>query len=62
ADHANVTAVELYDEQTDPQENTNIANLPENKALVEKLTAQWQAGWQGVASQLHNSQTSHEKQ
>lgn len=55
ADHANVTAVELYDEQTDPQENTNIANLPENKALVEKLTAQWQAGWQGVASKLHNS-------
>jgi arylsulfatase A-like enzyme len=49
ADHTKVTAVDLYDHQTDPQENTNIANLPENKVLVEKLTAQWLAGWQGAA-------------
>jgi iduronate 2-sulfatase len=46
ADHARVDAVELYDHQTDPQENTNIANDPANKALVETLTAQWLAGWQ----------------
>jgi arylsulfatase A-like enzyme len=47
-DHAKVDAVELYDHQTDPQENTNIANDPANKALVEKLTQQWLAGWQGA--------------
>ncbi len=40
-----VDAVELYDRQVDPQENTNIANDPANKALVQKLTAQWRAGW-----------------
>ncbi len=40
--------VELYDHQSDPQENTNIANDPANKALVEKLTAQWLAGWKGA--------------
>jgi len=28
---------ELYHHQTDPQENTNIANLPENKSLVASL-------------------------
>lgn len=48
ADHSQVTAVELYDHQTDPQENTNIASAPENKALVETLTKQWLAGWQGA--------------
>jgi len=29
-DHTKVNAIELYDQQTDPQENTNIANLPDN--------------------------------
>jgi iduronate 2-sulfatase len=48
SDHAKVDAVELYDHQMDPQENTNVANNPANKALVEKLTAQWQAGWRGA--------------
>lgn len=47
-DHSKLDAVELYDHRTDPQENTNIANNPENKALVEKLTQQWLAGWQGA--------------
>lgn len=47
-DHTKVTAVELYDHQTDPQENQNIAGDPTNKALVETLTAQWQAGWKGA--------------
>ena len=50
ADHTKVDAVELYDHQTDPQENTNIAHDPGNQALVEKLTAQWLAGWQGAVS------------
>ena len=48
ADHTKVDAVELYDHQTDPQENTNIAKDPANRALVEKLTAQWLAGWKGA--------------
>ena len=47
-DHSKVDAIELYDHQTDPQENTNIANLPANAALVEQLTAQWRKGWQGA--------------
>ncbi len=49
-DHTIVNATELYDHQTDPQENTNIAHDPANKALVEKLTAQWQAGWKGAVT------------
>jgi arylsulfatase A-like enzyme len=47
-DHSKVVAVELYDHQTDPQENTNIANDPKNAALVAKLTAQWEQGWRGA--------------
>lgn len=47
-DQSKVDAVELYDHQTDPQENINIADDPANKALVEKLTAQWQAGWKAA--------------
>jgi len=43
-----VDAVELYDHQTDPQENTNIAGDPANKELVAKLTAQWRAGWKAA--------------
>ena len=34
---------ELYDHQTDPQENQNIAGRPENAALLESLTAELQA-------------------
>jgi iduronate 2-sulfatase len=47
-DHTRVDAIELYDHQTDPQENTNIARLPANAALVERLMAQWRRGWQGA--------------
>lgn len=47
-DHSKVEAVELYDHQTDPGENTNIANDPANKALVEKVTVQSLAGWKGA--------------
>ena len=47
-DHSKVDAIELYDEQTDPQENVNIANDPKNAALVAKLTNQWTKGWQGA--------------
>lgn len=34
---------ELYDHQTDPQENENVAEKPENKELIEKLAAQLKA-------------------
>ena len=47
-DHTKVDAIELYDHQTDPQENQNIAKRPENAALVEQLMAQWRKGWQGA--------------
>jgi len=46
-DHSKVDAIELYDRQVDPQENYNIANKPENAALVSKLMEQWKKGWQG---------------
>jgi iduronate 2-sulfatase len=47
-DHSKIDAIELYDHQTDPQENTNVAKLPANAALVEKLMVQWRAGWKGA--------------
>jgi arylsulfatase A-like enzyme len=47
-DHSKVDAVELYDHLTDPQENTNVVNVAANQAILEKLTAQWEAGWQGA--------------
>jgi len=49
------TARELYDHQTDPQENTNIAERPENQALVEELTQQMQAGWKAVRADMAQS-------
>ncbi|MDM8007730.1 MAG: sulfatase [Phycisphaerae bacterium] len=37
--------VELYDHQTDPAENVNIAGLAENKELVVKLSKMLKDGW-----------------
>ena len=48
ADHSRVHATELYDHQTDPQENTNIAGVPANAALVAGLMEQWKKGWRGA--------------
>lgn len=48
ADHGKIDAIELYDHQADPQENTNIAQVPANAILVERLMAQWRAGWRGA--------------
>ena len=48
ADHSKIDAIELYDHQTDPQENYNIAKKPANAALVEQLMAQWRKGWRGA--------------
>lgn len=47
-DHSKVVAVELFDHRNDPQENINVASLPANKELVEKLTKQSEAGWQAA--------------
>ncbi|MCA9732309.1 MAG: sulfatase [Deferribacteres bacterium] len=38
-------AQELYDHQTDPNENVNIADDPQNVAVVQQLAAQLDAGW-----------------
>ena len=43
-----VDAIELYDHQTDPQENRNIAKLAANKDLAAGLMVQWKKGWQGA--------------
>ncbi|MEI7533242.1 MAG: sulfatase [Verrucomicrobiae bacterium] len=51
-DHSKVDATELYDHQTDPQENYNLAKKPENAELVAKLMAQWKKGWQGAKPQV----------
>lgn len=40
-----VDGVELYDHQTDPDENTNIANLPENAQLRNDLMTQYRTLW-----------------
>lgn len=47
-DHGQVDAIELYDHQVDPQENTNIAAEAGNAELVATLDRQWQAGWRGA--------------
>ena len=41
-------AHELYDHQHDPLENDNIADVPENKSLVDELTRQMRAGWKAA--------------
>ncbi len=38
-------AEELYDHEVDPEENVNIAALPENAARAAELAAQLDAGW-----------------
>lgn len=43
-----VVARELYDYQTDPQGNTNIADDPANRELAATLARQLTAGWRGA--------------
>jgi arylsulfatase A-like enzyme len=47
-----VVALELYDHQKDDAENFNIANKPENAALVKGLMEQSKAGWQAARPPL----------
>jgi arylsulfatase A-like enzyme len=44
-DPSKTAAVELYDHQTDPREDQNIAGRPEHATLVKELTAKLDAGW-----------------
>ena len=39
---------ELYDHETDPGENVNLADLPEHADTAKKLAAQLHAGWQAA--------------
>ena len=39
---------ELYDYESDPDETVNIAYLPENKELVDRLSQQLHAGWKAA--------------
>jgi arylsulfatase A-like enzyme len=48
ADHSKVDSTELYDHQTDPQENTNIVNIASHSQLAQTLMSQWKLGWQAA--------------
>ncbi len=50
-DASQVDAIELYDHQVDPQENTNVARGPSYAATVDSLLVQWRAGWRGARPQ-----------
>jgi arylsulfatase A-like enzyme len=41
-------ARELYDHETDPSENVNIAGRPEDQTIVEELAARLKAGWRAA--------------
>jgi arylsulfatase A-like enzyme len=43
-----VTARELYDHESDPREDVNVAGREGNSELVERLHAQMEAGWRGA--------------
>jgi iduronate 2-sulfatase len=40
--------IELYDHRSDPAENVNAADLPENKKLVTELSGKLRAGWRAA--------------
>jgi len=43
-----LAAAELYNLDTDPDENINIADLPENREIVRNLSLQLKSGWQSA--------------
>ncbi|MGH8703003.1 MAG: sulfatase/phosphatase domain-containing protein, partial [Burkholderiales bacterium] len=43
-----VVGRELYDHQTDPNENVNAADQPKHKKLVEELSLQLRLGWRAA--------------
>ncbi len=44
-----LVAVELYDHETDPSENVNIAGEPGQQELVQQLASQLKSGWRAVS-------------
>jgi arylsulfatase A-like enzyme len=52
SDDSDVHARMLYDLQVDPDENKNIAGLPENTELVGKLSGMLKQGWRPIRSNL----------
>jgi arylsulfatase A-like enzyme len=54
-DPGKVADIELYDHQTDPQENLNVAKSPAHRELLEQLMAQWRGGWQGAQRAITKS-------
>lgn len=43
-----IVARELYDHQTDPQENENVADKPEHSKVIATLATQLRAGWKAA--------------
>jgi hypothetical protein len=43
-----LAAVELYDNQVDPNENVNIAGIPENAEIIAALAGRLRAGWRSA--------------
>jgi len=43
-----LVAAELYDHESDPQENVNLASLPESSVLVEELSRRLGRGWKAA--------------
>ena len=48
-------AIELYDHQTDPDENVNLANRPEHSDLVEQLKNKHQLPLTAESTQFINT-------
>ena len=48
-----VAGLELYDHQSDPAENVNVAGHPENAELVKQLSTQLDAGWRAALPASH---------
>ena len=44
--------IELYDYSIDPNETVNIANLTENKDLIQQLSVTLEAGWQSAIPEV----------
>ena len=45
-----VLAVELYDLQSDPDENENVGVLEKNQSVVEQLSRQLNGGWRAAVN------------
>ena len=46
-------AIELYDHQSDPQENVNVSDASENKAVIAELAQQLKDGWKSAKPEMN---------